>query len=56
MRDSKIIRQVLEQNEKGLKRLADEEPAAERRSKLKRLKRKVKSLFEHEEKIGYISA
>lgn len=56
MKDEKILKQVIEDNRKGLKRLADEEPAAERRSRWKRLKRKVESLLESEEKVGYISA
>ena len=56
MRDDEIVKQVLEENREGLERLADEEPAAERRSRLKRLKRKVVSLFESEEKVGRISA
>lgn len=56
MRDDEIVKQVIEENREGLERLADEEPAAEKRSKLKRLKRKVISLFEKEEKVGHISA
>lgn len=56
MDDKKIIRQVMKENEKGLKRLADEEPAAERRSKVKRLKRKVEDLFVREEKVGRVTA
>lgn len=56
MQDKKIIQQLLEENKEGLERLAKEEPAAERRSAFKRLKRKFKDFFEHEEKVGYISA
>lgn len=56
MDDEKIVRQVMKENKDGLKRLANEEPAAERRSKLKRLKRKIEDLFNDEDKVGYISA
>lgn len=56
MDDDKILREVMEENKEGLERLADEEPAAERRSKLKKLKRKILGLFEREEKVGYITA
>ena len=56
MEDEKIIKQVIEENKDGLKRLADEEPAAERRSRWKRLKKRVVDLFEREDKVGHISA
>lgn len=56
MKDYEILKQVMEENQEGLERLADEEPATERRSKLKRLKSKFVSLFESEEKVGRISA
>ncbi len=56
MEDEKILKQVMEENRNGLERLADEEPAEERRNPLKRLKRKIEGLFKREEKVGYISA
>ena len=56
MEDEEIVRKVMEENKEGLERLADEEPAAERRSRLKRLKSKIKAFFESEEKVGYITA
>lgn len=55
MQDDKIIEKVLEQNKKGLKRLADDKPAAERRSKLKKIEKKIKDLFQNEKKVGRIT-
>jgi hypothetical protein len=56
MQDEKIVKKVIKDNSKGLKRLAREEPAAERRSKWKRLKRRFADLFQDEEKVGRITA
>lgn len=56
MEDEKILKQVMEENREGLARLADEEPAEERRNPLKRLKKKIEGLFKQEDKVGYISA
>ena len=56
MEDEKILKQVMKENREGLSRLAAEEPAEERRSALKRLKKKIEGLFKQEEKVGYISA
>ena len=56
MKDKDILEKVMKENRDGLERLADEEPAEERRSPLKRLKRKLTGFFRDEEKVGYISA
>lgn len=56
MDDEKILKQVMKENKEGLERLANEEPAKERRSRLKRLKRKIEEFVETEEKVGHISA
>lgn len=56
MEDEKIVRKVIEENKDGLERLAAEEPAEERRSKLKSLKKKILTFFRNEEKVGHISA
>lgn len=56
MNDEKILKQVMKENKDGLERLANEEPAEERRNPLKRLKRKIEGLLEKEEKVGHISA
>jgi len=56
MKDEDIIEKVMEENREGLERLAREEPAAEKRSKVKRFKRKILSFFRDEEKVGRITA
>lgn len=56
MKDKDILEKVMKKNRDGLERLADEEPAEERRSPLKRFKSKLKGFFRDEEKVGYISA
>ncbi|MDY6778492.1 MAG: hypothetical protein SVU32_07535 [Candidatus Nanohaloarchaea archaeon] len=53
--DIRIVRQILEENQKGLRRLSEEKPAEERRSLLKQIMGKITSLFEDEDKVGYIS-
>ena len=53
--EKKIIEKVIEENKEGFQRLAEEKPAAERRSKLKRIERKIKDLFRKEEEVGYIT-
>lgn len=45
----------MKENKEGLQRLADEEPAKERRNPLKKLKRKIEDLIKEEQKVGYIS-
>ncbi len=51
-----IVKQVIEDNQKGFERLAREEPAAERRSRLKRLERKIKDFLQNEKEVGHIRA
>jgi hypothetical protein len=55
MQDEKIVKKVIEENKDGLERLAAEEPAEEKRSKLKRLKMKIVFFFKDEKKVGHIS-
>mgnify|MGYP006303393977 CR=1 FL=1 len=52
--EKEIVERLIEENERGLERLANEEPAEERRSRLKRFERRVRSLFKKEEDVGYI--
>jgi len=59
-KDVKILRQVFHDNRDGFQRLAEEKPAEERRSVLKKFQSKVKEAYRHitgekEEKIGYIT-
>ncbi|MDY6771710.1 MAG: hypothetical protein SV186_07210 [Candidatus Nanohaloarchaea archaeon] len=55
-RDRQIVHEILEENQEGLKRLAEEGPAEERRSLLKQIMGKIESFFEDEDKVGHISA
>jgi len=56
MDDSEIVKQLIEENKEGLERLAAEEPAAERRSRIKRFKRFILDIFKDEKKVGTIKA
>lgn len=55
-KEKKILKMLLEENQEGLERLAQEEPAKERRNRLKRVKRRILDLFREEEKVGHITA
>lgn len=54
--DDEILEEIISDNEDGLKRLAREEPAEESRSRLKRLKARIRSFLKREEKVGRITA
>lgn len=45
MEDEEIVRSIVQENSEGLERLAREEPAAERRSRVRRFKRKLMDLI-----------
>lgn len=53
--DRELVTEIVEENQEGLKRLAEEEPAAERRSMWKRMVHWVEKLFRSEEKVGHIA-
>jgi polyhydroxyalkanoate synthesis regulator phasin len=51
-----LVKKIISENRDGLERLAREEPAEEARSRFKRLKRKIQSLFRRDDRTGRISA
>ena len=53
--DDEIVEQVISENQEGLERLGDEEPAREMRSFFHRVKGRIQRLVSNEEKIGTVS-
>jgi len=54
--DEEIVDEVISENREGLERLGREDPAAEMRSRFRRLKSRIRSFFSSEDKVGTISA
>lgn len=54
--DDELIEKIISENQNGLERLAREEPAEESRSRLKKIRMKIKAMLRREDKTGRITA